>query len=50
MQSIEKIIEYLEYGVSLSKWAISSLRGFPVWPKKGTKEGSGIKPSDSSPV
>ena len=31
MQSVEKAIKYLEYGLSLCRWGIDSLRSFPVY-------------------
>lgn len=39
MKSLEIVIEYLEYGISLFKWAINSLSGFPVWKKTNKNEG-----------
>jgi hypothetical protein len=34
MNSIEKIINYMEYGIGLLKWGINSLRSFPTMGKK----------------
>jgi hypothetical protein len=31
MQSVEKAIKYLEYGLSLCRWGIDSLRSFPIY-------------------
>lgn len=31
MQSVEKAIKILEYGLSLCRWGIDSLRGFPIY-------------------
>ena len=37
MKSVEKIINYLEYGVGLLKWGIDSLRSFPSFQEKGKR-------------
>jgi hypothetical protein len=31
MQSVEKAIKVLEYGLSLFRWGIDSLRSFPIY-------------------
>jgi hypothetical protein len=31
MQSVEKAIKYLEYGLSFCRWGIDSLRSFPIY-------------------
>lgn len=31
MQSVEKAIKILEYGLALCRWGIDSLRGFPIY-------------------
>ncbi len=31
MKSVEKAIKYLEYGLSLCRWGIDSLRSFPIY-------------------
>ena len=36
MQSIEKAIKYLEYGLSLCRWGIDSLRSFPIYKNEKT--------------
>jgi hypothetical protein len=50
MGTVEEIIKWLEYGISLSKWGINSLRDFPAIPKKGgsTNKGSDIGLSSKS--
>jgi len=35
MKSVEKIIYYMEYGINLLKWGITSLRSFPGFSEKG---------------
>jgi hypothetical protein len=35
MKSVEKIIYYMEYGINLLKWGITSLRSFPSISEKG---------------
>ena len=34
MQSVEKVIQYLEYGINLCRWGVDSLRSFPIWKAK----------------
>ncbi len=31
MQSVEKAIKVLEYGLSLCRWGIDALRSFPIF-------------------
>ena len=45
MQSIEKAIKYLEYGLSLCRWGIDSLRSFPIYKNEkasNTKADDGV--------
>ncbi|MEN9446146.1 MAG: hypothetical protein RL728_658 [Bacteroidota bacterium] len=45
MQSVEKAIKYLEYGLSLCRWAIDSLRSFPIYKNEkisNTKTNEGL--------
>jgi len=39
MKSVEEIIKWLEYSISLCKWGINSLRDFPSIPKKEGNRG-----------
>jgi len=42
MQSIEKAIQYLEYGISLFRWCVDSLRNFPIWKNESKKTDSDL--------
>jgi hypothetical protein len=43
VESVEKIIKYLEYSISMAKWAINSLRSFPIFKEE-------IKHSDTKSI
>jgi len=36
MQSVEKAIKILEYGLSLCRWGIDALRSFPIFKNEKT--------------
>ena len=38
MQSVEKAIKILEYGLSLFRWGIDSLRSFPIYKNENTSD------------
>ena len=38
MQSVEKAIKILEYGLALCRWGIDSLRGFPIYKNEKTSD------------
>jgi hypothetical protein len=42
VQTIEKIIGYLEQGILYLRWGIDSLRSFPLVQKKGTSSSKEI--------
>jgi hypothetical protein len=33
MQSINEIIKYIQYSLSIGQWLINSLTSFPIWEK-----------------
>ena len=38
MQSVEKAIKVLEYGLSLCRWGIDALRSFPIYKNEKTSD------------
>lgn len=44
MKTIETVIQYAEYSISLLRWGITSLRSFPVIQKTKTNESEQTRP------